>query len=286
LVETAEQAKQATAMVQVLLNDAETYDLLYDFGERYVKAMHPLDIAEYGLKAASVIITIIASIAAMIYSGGTSGAGSAGKLLISIKRLREASPIVDKIYKALKYMAYRYKLPKLIEKGVSKVKRRRTRTKGKGGVPEVEAPDKIDKNRKKGYSDDDEGPKKKGPKDFTIDKNKHKYFFGEVDPPSPSLKETNPKKYKKLKHNYDRSQQIKKELEKVDIHNNDAGRKKLFEIFDEAAKSPPINKHEGPFGKTLTKSTTYKGTKFDVKFFYESGNMAKRPKVVTLIPKS
>jgi hypothetical protein len=122
--------------------------------------MHPLDIAEYGLKAASVIITIIASIAAMIYSGGTSGAGSAGKLLVSIKRLREASPVVDKIYKALKYMAYRSKLPKLIEKGVSKLERRRTRTKGKDGVPEVEAPDKIDKNRKKGYSGDDDEPKK------------------------------------------------------------------------------------------------------------------------------
>jgi hypothetical protein len=147
-------------MVQVLLNDAETYDLLYDFAERYVKAMHPLDIAEYGLKAASVIITIIASIAAMIYSGGTSGAGTAGKLLINIKRLREASPVVDKIYRALKCTAYRTKLPKLIEKGVSKVKRRRTKTKGKGGVPEVKAPDKIDKNRKKGYSGDDDGPKK------------------------------------------------------------------------------------------------------------------------------
>jgi hypothetical protein len=160
LVETAEQAKQATAMVQVLFNDEETYDLLYDFGERYVKAMHPMDIAEYGLKAASVIITIIASIAAMIYSGGTSGAGSAGKILVSIKRLREASPVVDKIYKALKYMAYRSKLPKLIEKGVSKFKGRRTKNKGKGGVPEVKTPDKIDKNRKKGYSGNDEGPKK------------------------------------------------------------------------------------------------------------------------------
>jgi hypothetical protein len=168
LVETAEQAKQATAMVQVLLNDAETYDLLYDFGERYVKAMHPMDIAEYGMKAASVIITIIASIAATIYSGGTSGAGSAGKILVSIKRLREASPVVDKIYKALKCMAYRYKLPKLIEKGVSKVKGRRNKTKGKDGLPEVKTPDKIDKNRKKGYSGNDDGPKttpnKKKPK--------------------------------------------------------------------------------------------------------------------------
>jgi hypothetical protein len=56
-------------------------------------------------------------------------------------------------------MAYRSKLPKLIEKGVSKVKGRRNKTKGKGGVPELKAPDKIDKNRKKGYSGEDEGPK-------------------------------------------------------------------------------------------------------------------------------
>jgi hypothetical protein len=57
-------------------------------------------------------------------------------------------------------MAYRSKLPKLIEKGVSKVKRKRTKNKGKGGVPEVKTPDKIDKNRKKGYPGNDDGPKK------------------------------------------------------------------------------------------------------------------------------
>ena len=130
--------------------------------------------------------------------------------------------------------------------------------------------------------------------DFLIERNgfymserKNEYFFGGVEPPDPKLKETDPKKYKKLEHNYKRSQQMKAELEKVDILDNEKGKEKLLEIFDDAAKNQPITKpHNGPYGTTLTKSTTYKGTKFEVKYFYKNGNMQNKPEVVSMIPKS
>ncbi len=55
-----EQAQKYKSMLTVLLSDEETYDLLYDFGQRYWDATHPLELTEMGASAvADIVVTVL-----------------------------------------------------------------------------------------------------------------------------------------------------------------------------------------------------------------------------------
>lgn len=78
---------------------------------------------------------------------------------------------------------------------------------------------------------------------------------------------------------------MKKILESKGMGNTTAGREKLLNLFDEAAKGPEINRHVGDYGTTITRTVETPNVKYGVKFFYESGNLNFKPKVTTMIPK-
>ncbi len=120
---------------------------------------------------------------------------------------------------------------------------------------------------------------------FTLSEDKYKYFFGQVEPPAEALKVADPKKFQQLKHNYDRSQQLKKVLGDIGIDDSPAGRDKLLGVFEKGMESPEIARHTGDFGTTITRAVDEGSTILEVKYFYEAGDLAGTPKVVTLIPK-
>jgi len=120
---------------------------------------------------------------------------------------------------------------------------------------------------------------------FNLDPKKFDYFFGKVAPPPISLKATDPKKYKKLKHNYDRSQQLKKIFESKGISNNAEGQQKLLDIFERGTNSPKIAEHVGDYGTTVTRAVVKDDVKLEIKYFYPKGDMDVTPNVVTVIPK-
>lgn len=122
-------------------------------------------------------------------------------------------------------------------------------------------------------------------KRFHLDEEKFKYFFGKVAPPDETLKATNPKKYEKLKHNYDRSQQLKKVFSDMGIEDNPEGRAKLMDLFDRGMDGPELATHTDSFGTTITRSVEQDGVILEVKYFYEGGDLTGTPKVVTVIPK-
>jgi hypothetical protein len=131
------------------------------------------------------------------------------------------------------------------------------------------------------------GPNRKliGRESFDIDPNKFDYFYGNVKAPNPELKLSDPKSFKQLDHNYKRSQQMKRILEAEGMGNTAVGREKLLNLFDEAAKGPEISRHVGDYGTTITRTVETPNVKYDVKFFYESGDLSLKPKVTTMIPK-
>ncbi len=120
---------------------------------------------------------------------------------------------------------------------------------------------------------------------FDIDPKKFDYFHGNVKAPDPALKLSDPKTFKQLEHNYQRSQQMKRILEAEGMGNTAAGREKLLNLFEDAAKGPVTDKHVGDHGTTITRTVETPTVKYDVKFFYEGGDLSLQPKVTTMIPK-
>jgi hypothetical protein len=120
---------------------------------------------------------------------------------------------------------------------------------------------------------------------FVLNESKFKYFFGDIEKPGSILRETDPKSYDKLLHNYSRSQQIKGNLERIGIGNDEAGRGHLMNIFKKGLDTPVLDRHEGPYGTTITREVIEKDTKLQIKYFYRDGDMGAKPEVVSLIPK-
>lgn len=153
-------------------------------------------------------------------------------------------------------------------------------------LSDAEKTEKKGSTQKKNTSKQEKEPFEKiSGKGFKLDPKKFEYFFGKVPAPDEALKKTDPKKYEKLKHNYDRSQQLKKVFADMGIVDDDAGRKKLLEIFEEGAKNPEAAKHVGEFGTTITRIVEKDGVKLEIKYFYPKGDMSAVPEVVTVIPK-
>jgi hypothetical protein len=78
---------------------------------------------------------------------------------------------------------------------------------------------------------------------------------------------------------------MKEILEAEGMGNTAVGREKLLDLFDKAAKGPEISRHVGDYGTTITRTVETQNVKYDVKFFYESGDLSLKPKVTTMIPK-
>lgn len=120
---------------------------------------------------------------------------------------------------------------------------------------------------------------------FNLDGNKFKYFFGEIEAPEPTLRQTDPYRYKRLKHNYDRSQQIRDDLARIGIEDDESGRSQLRSIFERGLDSPSVSTHTGDYGTTVTREIRQGDVLLQIKYFYRDGNTGVPPDVVSLIPK-
>ena len=118
-----------------------------------------------------------------------------------------------------------------------------------------------------------------------IDPNKYKYFFGQIDEPDIDLKTTDPVKYDKLKHNYDRSQQLKSVLKSLGIEDKHDGRLRLNGLIDEGVDNVDVAIHTTEYGVTATREVFVDGVKLQFKYFYENGDFSQIPKIVSIIPK-
>jgi hypothetical protein len=120
---------------------------------------------------------------------------------------------------------------------------------------------------------------------YNMDVNKFEYFFGKVEAPAQDLKVSNPKLYEQLNHNYQRSQQLKSVFEANGFSDNLAGRERMLSLFEQAAKGEEVARFVGEKGTTVTRRIDTPTVKYEVKFYYEGGNMNGVPKISTVIPK-
>jgi len=138
--------------------------------------------------------------------------------------------------------------------------------------------------RKKIAKETEESITKQLIKRFSLDEAKYKYFFGHIPEPNSSLKTLNPKKYKKLKNNYDRSIQIKNNLKEIGIEENKIGRKKLDDIFNQGLENLTKEKQVSEYGESVKGIVQEGNMLIEVMYFYPSGS-AEPPRVTSIIPK-
>lgn len=69
------------------------------------------------------------------------------------------------------------------------------------------------------------------------------------------------------------------------IADSPEGRKSLEGLFQEGTSAPAIAEHKGAYGTTVTRAVERDGVILEIKYFYDGGDMASKPKVVTVIPK-
>jgi hypothetical protein len=122
---------------------------------------------------------------------------------------------------------------------------------------------------------------------FNMDANKFKYFYGKIEKPSDVEIAEFLKKYpdKDPLHNFKRSKQIDEILKSEGMDDTVLGRERLLRLFESAKKGPQVEIFNGRHGTTITRMAQTAKVKYNVKFFYENGDLTKTPSVVSLIPK-
>lgn len=118
---------------------------------------------------------------------------------------------------------------------------------------------------------------------YTIDPNKYRYFFGELERPPDSLLQTDPARYRQLMHNYDRSQQNARDLAVAGINNDAAGRAQLEELFQQGLDAPQVSARTTEYGTSITRSVEVNGVRLDIVYHYDGSS--ELPGVVSIIPR-
>ncbi len=153
---TYEQAVEYKSMLTILFNDQATYNLLYDFAQRYYNATHPIELAQMGVSAATdIIVTVILA----IFSAGV---GAVANVAAKSTRLVRMFKKLKKITTTIKKLAPNNKLTARMKTAAEKVrKKKKPKAAPTKGMPEVNTPKKLDKVNKKKYDADDklDGPK-------------------------------------------------------------------------------------------------------------------------------
>ncbi len=156
IAHTYEQAAEYKSMLTILFNDQDTYNLFYDFAQRYYNATHPIELAQMGVSATTdIIVTVILAIF-------TAGVGAVANVAAKSTRLVRMFKKLKKITTTIKKLAHNNKLPARIKTAAeSASKRKKPKATSTKGMPEVNTPKKLDKVNKKKYDADDklDGPK-------------------------------------------------------------------------------------------------------------------------------
>lgn len=156
IARTHEEAKRYKGILQVLLTDKDTLELLHDFAQRYYDATHPLELIEMGASAATdIVVTVLLAIF-------TLGVGAAANAAAKSTKLVKVAKLLERLADMLKRTGYKHKLPKKHHPGSGVVSdtKQVTNKSGKGGVPKPEKPkgeiDKVvDKAETNRYKDSD-----------------------------------------------------------------------------------------------------------------------------------
>ena len=105
IAKTHEEVKRYKGMLQVLLTDKKTLELLHDFAERYYDATHPLELTEMGASAATdIVVTVLLAIF-------TAGVGAAANVTAKSAKLAKVAELLASLAKVLKRIGYKHKLP-------------------------------------------------------------------------------------------------------------------------------------------------------------------------------
>jgi hypothetical protein len=111
-------------------------------------------------------------------------------------------------------------------------------------------------------------------KSFKVKESKFDYFFGRVT--------STPK-------NAARSLQNLKDLARLGIQEDNKGRERLLEIFEEGLTAAEVSRLEDECGVTITRSVFIENKSVIgdilVSYLYRDGDLASIPEVTTLIPR-
>lgn len=138
VAETYDDVQRFKGMLQVLLTDKDTLELLHDFAQRYYDATHPLELNQMGASAATdIVVTVLLVIF-------TAGVGAAANLAAKSTKLVKIAQLLERLAKALKRIGYSHKLPNknIDSAGGGKSLKRKPDKFVKKGMPELESANK------------------------------------------------------------------------------------------------------------------------------------------------
>ncbi len=92
--------KHFKGMLQILLTDRETLELLHDFAQRYYDATHPLELTEMGASAATDIVVSV------LFTIFTACVGAAANVAAKSTKLVRVSKLLERLAKVLKRIGY------------------------------------------------------------------------------------------------------------------------------------------------------------------------------------
>ena len=105
IAQTHEDAKRYKSMLQVLLTDKETLELMHDFAERYYAATHPLELTEMGASAATdIVVTVLLAIF-------TAGVGTAANVAAKSTKVVRVAKLLERLARVLKRIGHQQKVP-------------------------------------------------------------------------------------------------------------------------------------------------------------------------------
>ena len=172
VAQTYEQAVRYKSMLTILFSDQETYEMLYDFAQRYWAATHPVERTRMGISAVSdIVVTIVLALISC-------GIGAAANVAAKSTRLVKIAKLLEKITTVLRRIGPRTGLLEKGEEAAAKLGRAEKRTakavkevrKAEADVKKAERAAKIEKEAQKEYDaiktveGSEKAPNKKKPK--------------------------------------------------------------------------------------------------------------------------
>ncbi len=146
-----EQAMHYKSILTILLGDQQTYELLWDFAQRYYDASHPVELARLGATAAAdIVVTIVLALVSY-------GIGAAANIAAKSTRLVKVAKLLEKIALAIKKTKRARALVEHTEEASARtgeIAKRAKRT--RKGTPDIDSPkavEKVEHKAKKGYGD-------------------------------------------------------------------------------------------------------------------------------------
>jgi hypothetical protein len=154
-----DKAMHYKSLLTVLLSDPETYDLLWDFAQRYYDASHPVELTRLGATVAGeIIVTILLALVSY-------GAGAVANIAAKSTRLAKVAELLEKLALAIRKSKRVSALIGDTEEAVAETgKTARRIKKGLKDMPEIDNPKTLKKLEHEAQEGYDKVKKIDGPK--------------------------------------------------------------------------------------------------------------------------